>query len=190
MTSRPQTIALQGETLMYTIRRHPRAKRTGLTLYPDGSLVVTLTQSALPQTAERFIKKQQEWILRNLTKIQQEDRIFLPKISKAGVEAYKRRARHFVHERLRYWNNHYSFSYNRVAIKNHQKQWGSCSPKKNLNFNFRVLFLPREIADLIIVHELCHLAEMNHSPAFWSLVRQSLPGYQRLEKELKRYVIT
>ncbi|MDZ4284315.1 MAG: M48 family metallopeptidase [Patescibacteria group bacterium] len=99
---------------------------------------------------------------------------------------HKEAARAFVHARLAAFNAHYGFAYNRVAIKNQRSCWGSCSERRNLNFNYRVLFLPPLIADYIIVHELCHLAELNHSPRFWSLVAQICPQYKNRRKELTK----
>ncbi|MBI4086596.1 M48 family metallopeptidase [Candidatus Kaiserbacteria bacterium] len=99
--------------------------------------------------------------------------------------AHKETARAFVHERLALHNAEYSFSYKRVFIKNQKSCWGSCSEKGNLNFNYKLLFLPPHIADYVIIHELCHLAELNHSPKFWSLVAQACPEYKACRKVLK-----
>ena len=91
-----------------------------------------------------------------------------------------------VHERLEYWNQFYGFAYKRVAIRNQRTCWGSCSELGNLNFSYKILFLPAHLADYIIVHELCHLEEFNHSPAFWAQVARTLPNYKTLRKELRR----
>lgn len=185
-----RTIALEQAVIEYTIRRHPRARRTGLTLYPDGKLVVTLTPIALERTAERFIRQKQEWIIRNLQLQRSKQHVFLPKLTTASIEKLREQSRSRASELLSKYNAVYRFSFNRVAIKNHKKQWGSCSHKKNLNFNLRLALLPEAIASLIVVHELCHLQEMNHSGRFWQLVARTVPNYKKLERELKRYVIT
>ena len=70
---------------------------------------------------------------------------------------YKTIAGHLIHERLEYYNQFYGFQYNRVSVKNQRSRWGSCSRQGNLNFNYRLVNLPSELADYIIVHELCHL---------------------------------
>ncbi len=80
---------------------------------------------------------------------------------------------------------HYGFVYNRVAIKDARSRWGSCSQKKNLNFNYRLVFLPPHLVDYIIVHELCHLKEFNHGPNFWVLVAETMPTYKEYIQELK-----
>lgn len=91
----------------------------------------------------------------------------------------------FVHERLAAHNAHYGFSYKRIFIKNQKSCWGSCSEHGNLNFNYKLLFLPPHLADYVIIHELCHLAELNHSPRFWSLVAEVCPEYKKHRRELR-----
>lgn len=98
---------------------------------------------------------------------------------------HKEAARALCHERLAYWNTLYNLSYNRVSIRNTRSRWGSCSSKRNLNFNYRILFLPPELQDYLIVHELCHLQEMNHAAGFWSLVAQQIPDYKARVRALK-----
>ena len=182
-------IELTGTKLEYSIRRSRRAKRTSITIYPDGSLAVTLTPMALEKTAERFIKQKQDWILKSLLKLEKEKRIFLSKIKKSEIERYRKLTRAIVHERLQKINALYDHSFNRVFIKNHKKQWGSCSEEKNLNFNIQIIHLPEHLRDLVIAHELCHLKHLNHSKAFWKEVKKTIPLYKKYEKELKRYII-
>ena len=101
----------------------------------------------------------------------------------------KERARELVHARLAYWNQFYNLPYKRVAIRNQHSRWGSCSTKQNLNFNYRIVFLPPLLADYIIVHELCHLAEFNHSATFWGHVAKTLPDYLERKAELHQIPI-
>jgi predicted metal-dependent hydrolase len=99
---------------------------------------------------------------------------------------HKEAARSLVKARLGYFNQHYNHPLRKIFIKRHRSRWGSCSERGNLNFNYKILFLPPALQDYIIVHELCHLREFNHSPAFWSLVAQTLPEHQLLRKTLRR----
>lgn len=101
--------------------------------------------------------------------------------------AHRESARRLVHARLSHFNRHYQFAYNRVVIRNQRRCWGSCTSLKNLNFSYKLLFLPPDLADYIIVHELCHLAELNHSPRFWSLVAETMPEHKHHRRALKRY---
>ena len=100
---------------------------------------------------------------------------------------HKEAARALVRSRIEHFNAHYGFTYNRVAIRNQRRCWGSCTSLKNLNFSYRLLFLPPELSDYVIVHELFHLAELNHSKNFWSLVAETIPEYQLHRKALRVY---
>lgn len=98
---------------------------------------------------------------------------------------HSERARVLVHERLSHWSTVYACSYGRVAIRDQRTRWGSCSSKQNLNFNYRIIFLPSHLADYIIVHELCHLLELNHGPQFWAHVARTMPEYEAHIRELR-----
>lgn len=98
---------------------------------------------------------------------------------------HKENARKLVHERLEYFNQFYGFKYNKVAIRNQKTRWGSCSKRGNLNFSYKLALLPPHLADYIIVHELCHLQEFNHSQAFWNLVARQVPNHKELRNNLK-----
>ena len=99
-------------------------------------------------------------------------------------QTYKEEARALVHARLTAFNAHYGFTYHRVTIRAQRSRWGSCSKKGTLNFNYAILFLPPDLCDAVIVHELCHLKEFNHGKAFWSLVAETIPDYLERKKKL------
>jgi predicted metal-dependent hydrolase len=82
-------------------------------------------------------------------------------------------------------DNTFNFQYQTVRLKYMKSRWGSCSAKKNINLSLRLLLLPEKIRDYVIIHELAHLEEMNHSKAFWQLVEQHVPEYKDHEKWLK-----
>ena len=110
--------------------------------------------------------------------------------SRKKYEANKEAARALVRELLQDLDQHYKFEYKKVAIRNQRSRWGSCSKKGNLNFNYRIVALPRRLAEYVVAHELCHLAEFNHSPNFWSLVAETIPDHQIRRKELARIAAT
>jgi len=100
--------------------------------------------------------------------------------------AHKEMARELVLARLQHFNLHYNLQWNRVAIRNQRRCWGSCTSLKNLNFSYKIYFLPPELRDYIVVHELCHLAELNHGAAFWALVAEQVPEYRQCIRSLKQ----
>lgn len=97
----------------------------------------------------------------------------------------KERARELVLARLAFFNRHYGLKWNRVAIRNQRRCWGSCTSLKNLNFNYKIQFLPPHLQDYIIVHELCHLKELNHGQVFWGLLGETIPDYRKRVAELR-----
>lgn len=107
------------------------------------------------------------------------------KASRANYLKYKEAARSLARARCAYFNQFYNFTYGQIAIRNQTSRWGSCSKKGNLNFNYKIVMLSPELADYLVVHELCHLGEFNHSPNFWKLVEKTLPDYKELRKKLK-----
>jgi len=98
----------------------------------------------------------------------------------------KDKALWIVKDRIEYFNTFYNFKWNRIVIRNQKTRWGSCSRKGNLNFNYKIALLPPESADYIIVHELCHLGEFNHSQKFWDLVAKTIPDYLTIRKDLRK----
>jgi len=76
---------------------------------------------------------------------------------------------------------------NRVAVRDQKTRWGSCSSKHNLNFNWKLILAPPQALDYVVVHELCHLHEFNHSPRFWALVEAQMPDYEVWKKWLKTH---
>lgn len=89
-------------------------------------------------------------------------------------------------ERLEFWNRVYGFSWKSVAIRNQKTRWGSCSRRGTLSFNYRLILLAPELLDYVVVHELCHLKEFNHSRAFWELVGRGIPDWRARRAELKK----
>ncbi|MCU0660293.1 MAG: M48 family metallopeptidase [Candidatus Pacebacteria bacterium] len=84
------------------------------------------------------------------------------------------------------FNKVYKFKFNKVSIKNQKTRWGSCSKRGNLNFNYKIALLPEKLAEYVVVHELCHLGQFNHSQKFWNLVAKTMPDYLDIKEELKR----
>ncbi|MEI6345928.1 MAG: M48 family metallopeptidase [bacterium] len=119
--------------------------------------------------------------------------------SRRAFSLHKEPARAIAHVRLEHFARFYAtlipsgtasphvFTYHRVSIRNQRTRWGSCSRRGNLNFSYKLALLPPHLADYLIVHELCHLGQFNHSPAFWALVALAIPEYRTHRDELKHW---
>ena len=92
-----------------------------------------------------------------------------------------------IHQKVAEWAARTNSPVNQVRVKNHKTKWGSCSSKRNLNFNWHLCFLPLHLIEYLVIHELMHLRQMNHSPAYWAEVAKYYPGYRAAEKELGEY---
>jgi predicted metal-dependent hydrolase len=107
--------------------------------------------------------------------------------AKKHFHTHKQSASELVHARLAHFNRAYNFSFKRVFIRNQRTRWASCSKRGNLSFNYKIALLPPELADYIIVHELCHLIEFNHSPNFWALVAKTIPDHRVHRRSLRTW---
>ncbi len=157
-----------------------------LSVQAGGAVVLTVPHFIGVRVIERFLAKHSEWIERATKRMSNFKT--LPVSGRRAYLEHKEAARAFAIERVEYWNQFYNFQYGRIAIKNTKRVWGSCSRKGNLNFSYAILFLPRPISDYIIVHELCHLLEHNHSKRFWALVAKQIPDHKDRRRELRRYL--
>ncbi len=179
-------ITLNSEKIEYTVRKHRTAKRLKLAIYCDGNCVVTLPWRMGFLSADEFIKKNAEWVLEKMKAMKKIGRNSLfARHDHVEYLKLKEHAREMVAKRLEKFNAIYGFKYKGVAIRNQKTRWGSCSSKGNLNFNYKILLLPQRHADYIIVHELCHLKEFNHSKRFWNLVAQTIPEYEKIVEQLR-----
>ena len=100
---------------------------------------------------------------------------------------FKERARLAAHRKVKQWNAVFGFSVERISIKRQRTRWGSCSSNRILNFNYKLLFLSEELQDYIVIHELAHLAHMNHSTRFWLLVQTACPEWRARRSVLMHY---
>lgn len=182
-----KNIHIGDRNIPYTLKISPRTRHLRLVVYPGGDFVVTAPKNFQLNTIENFIKKKSQWIIRAIDRMSHFAKPILKKRrTKADFLKHKGVAEKIVKERLEYFNSTYHFSYNKITVRNQKTRWGSCSRKGNLNFNYKIALLPEKLADYIIVHELCHLGEFNHSKKFWNLVEQTVPYYKNARAELQK----
>lgn len=111
----------------------------------------------------------------------------LKRYVKAIIEKWMlHQAKHYIPNRVAEINERTGYTYKRIAIKNQKSRWGSCSRQGNLNFNFRLMMAPVAVIDYVIIHELTHLRELNHSKKFWTMVEKYCPDFHLHKKWLKR----
>lgn len=170
----------------YTLKLSKRAKRLRLAIYCDGAVVLTAPHSASQNFINQFVAKNTEWILKKLEGFKPfKERTFIGN-SRGDFARYKDQALVLAQNRVEFFNKFYNFKFNKINIRNPKTRWGSCSKKGNLNFNYKIALLPARAADYIIVHELCHLGEFNHSRNFWSLIAKTVPDYLEIRKKLRQ----
>ncbi len=169
------------------VRKNSLAKKVSIKINTRGEVRATIPWWVSKKNAISFVQENKGWILNKLEKMKNiKAESILQLGDREDYLIHKKTAKDFVLGRLEYFNQFYGFSFERVAIRDQRTRWGSCSGKRNLNFNYRIIHLPGEYADYLIVHELCHLKQMNHSSDFWKLVAQTIPDYRRISKELRR----
>lgn len=179
-------ITLNNQSIEYTLKVSTRSRRMRLAIHRGGILVVTIPSRMGERMMERFISEKADWVLSKMELMKLKAPKEVIPISKTELKRLKVVTRELVHRRAEYFNEYYRLTYHNVAIRNQKTRWGSCSRQGNLNFNVKLALLPSKLADYIIVHELCHLKEMNHSPRFWKLVAQTFPDHKELRKELRK----
>jgi len=194
--------------LEYEVKESVRAKSVRITVHgptaehPHGRVVITKPARMPLAKAQAFADGKRDWIEETLAKFKQKTESFerrvgapihLPKLRR-GTAAYKAAvaaARKLTTVRTRELAREGGFRYGTISIRNQSTRWGSCSAPRsgvsNLSFNYRIAQLPPELQDYLIVHELAHTQQHNHSVKFWALVAAQVPDYKQHRKELRRY---
>ncbi|MBU0614296.1 M48 family metallopeptidase [Patescibacteria group bacterium] len=157
-----------------------KARSVRIRIRYSGDVLVSVPFGIKEKRIKRIILEKSKWIAERLEKINKISNSDLCCFEKEHYQNHKQTALDFVRGKVSEWNSLLKLPVNTIRVKNHKTKWGSCSNKNNLNFNYKILFLPREMQDYIIVHELCHLKEMNHSKRFWELVERYLPDYREI----------
>lgn len=140
---------------------------------------------------QRFVAEKSYWIEKTLEKVkaknEQQKENPVPKLTEEEILDLKCKAAEVIAMRAEHYAKIIGVKYGRISIRSQISRWGSCSAKGNLNFNCLLMLCPKEVLDYVVIHELCHLKEMNHSKQFWSLVEHFCPDYNRFKKWLKEH---
>jgi len=176
----------KNNNILYSVRRSKKAKRMRLAVYCDGSVVVTIPGSASESVIDGFLREKMDWVLGKMAFFKRLNNPHILKLGKKDYLKYKDQALALATDRVNFYNNIYNAGFNKIKIKNQKTRWGSCSTRGNLSFNYKILFLSEKARNYIIIHELCHLKEFNHSKKFWDLVETGMSDYVDARKELKK----
>lgn len=153
------------------------------------SVTVRAPRSASEKDIEEILKKKEAWISKHIEKIKEAKERFeaepTEKFTREKVIALAEEALKVIPERVEYFAKVIGVTYGKITVRNQKTRWGSCSSKGNLNFNCLLMLAPPEVLDYVVVHELCHRKQMNHSKAFWLEVEKVLPDYKEVRKWLK-----
>lgn len=164
-----------------------RRKTISIEVTADAQVIVRAPNRAPLSEINRFIGEKADWIDKSLNKMRQrqETQSQRKELSPQEVKLLVTRAKRIIPQRVRYYAEIMGLDYGRITIRMQKSRWGSCSAKGNLNFNCLLMRTPETIIDYVVVHELCHLKEMNHSERFWAEVEKVLPDYKERRKWLK-----
>ncbi len=155
----------------------------------EGNVIVRAPFFATDSQIETFLLRHERWICGHLEQIRERNRQLehLPLLTPEELRRLADQALQVIPERVRYYAPRVGVTYGRITIRNQRTRWGSCSSKGNLNFNCLLMLTPPEVIDSVVVHELCHRKEMNHSQRFYAEVLRVFPEYRKWEKWLKEY---
>lgn len=164
-------------------------KTVAIQVNSDLSVTIRVPRRATQRDIQRIFKEKEAWILKHIEDIRQrkaEYELYAPeRLTDNEIHELADKALKYIPERVAYFAKQIGVDYGNITIRNQKTRWGSCSSKGNLNFNCLLMMTPPEIIDYVVVHELCHRKEMNHSKAFWSEVEKVLPEYKVRVKWLK-----
>ena len=162
----------------YKVIRSKR-KTLALQIHPDGSVIVRAPLKMPAKDIHAFVEEKAEWIAKHLPKVP------ITPFTHEEIRQLAEAAKQDLPQRVQYFAPLIGVSYGRITIRSQRSRWGSCSSKGNLNFNCLLILCPEEVRDYVVVHELCHRIEMNHSPKFWAQVERVCPDYRVHRKWLK-----
>lgn len=169
-------------------------KTLAIQINPDLSVTVRAPMYAPQSDIERILREKESWIQKHIEKIREQEAkkketqgesVESEYLTNEEIKKLADKALQHIPKRVSYYAKQIDVTYGKITIRNQKTRWGSCSSKGNLNFNCLLMLTPPEVIDYVVVHELCHRKEMNHSWAFWAEVEKVLPDYKEQVKWLK-----
>ena len=168
--------------------RSKRAKHLNISVRPYKGVRVAIPDGLSFKKAEEFVHSRTGWIKKHLDRMKQFEREHAAK-SGTALDIDRAKAKIELSRRLNYLSAKYGFTYNRVFIRNQKTRWGSCSHKDNISLNVKLIRLPDELMDYVILHELVHTRFKNHSKQFWDELDRILVNAKGINAQLKQYTL-
>ncbi|MFC1938894.1 M48 family metallopeptidase [Chloroflexota bacterium] len=177
-----RTVEINGVGLVL-FERSKRAKRISISVKPFRGVRVAVPYRSSFRKAEEFVNTRKAWINRHLEKIKRYER----KYNYNPDNIDKTKAKTTLVQRLKWLASNHGFSYNRVFIRNQKTRWGSCSSKNNISLNMKLVRLPDDLVDYVILHELAHTIRKDHSKAFWAEMDKLVENRKQMSSQLRSY---
>lgn len=162
-------------------------KTVGIQIMPDLTVVVRAPKSVSVEEINDIVKEKNAWIDRNLKKMaeRKKEQSCEEKFSKQEILTMKKNTKKVIPKKVEAFAKTMGVNYKNIFIRCQKTVWGSCSAKGNLNFNCLLTLCPESVVDYVVIHELCHLKEFNHSKVFWEEVKKHCPEFKKSKKWLK-----
>lgn len=164
-------------------------KTIALEVKPDLTVTIRVPRYMPEREIRRFLREKETWIKKHVEQQRQRNERYEAQgckpLTNTELNELAEKAVAYIPQRVAYFAGQMGVTYGRITIRNQKTRWGSCSSKGNLNFNCLLMLTPPQVIDYVVVHELCHRKEMNHSKAFWNEVEQVLPDYKESREWLR-----
>ena len=161
------------------------ARKTISLCIKDGRLLIKAPIGTSKAKIREIVNDHTDWVEKNIKK-QNEKNAKISALTDEDVKRLKKLAKKVIPPKVEYYSKIMGLKYGRITITSAKTRFGSCSSKGNLSFSYLLMLYPESAIDYVVVHELCHLVEMNHSPSFYKLVANVFPDYKERQKILKK----
>lgn len=162
-----------------------RRRTLALEIKNDGRVLVRAPLTMHTADIQRFVREKSAWIETHLERIKERQSKLEAPLTEEEIHSLADAAAKDIPQRVDKYAPLIGVTVGTVTIRNQKTRWGSCSAKGNLNFNCLLMLCPENVRDYVVVHELCHRREMNHSSRFWAEVERVLPDYKARRQWLK-----
>ena len=163
-----------------------KRKTVSISIGRDCTVTVRVPEYVSEKDVLKFIQSKEKWILKHLRQMKEKAvQSDVEKLDESQIKELYQKAREEIPKEVSYYAKIVGVDYGRITIRSQKTRWGSCSSKGNLNFNCLLMLAPKEVREYVVVHELCHRKQMNHSEAFWKEVEKAMPDYKEKKTWLK-----